>query len=92
MTEAEQRIEKALKLAVRYCGIDGSHHKDYALDQVVRALTGCPMVQATAIGSNGQPYTYERQGESEEYVKLVADACTEDGDPEAYSWPVGTPP
>ena len=45
MTEEErelwERIYKALDLAVEYGNIDGSHHKDWVIDQMVRALTGC---------------------------------------------------
>ena len=32
--------EKAIEIAVKYGGIDGSHHKDWVIDQMVRALTG----------------------------------------------------
>ena len=37
---------------------------------MVRALTGCPMVDATAVSAQGQEYHYQRQGESEEYLRL----------------------
>lgn len=36
------RIEAALKVVMNYGGIDGGHHKQWVLDQVVRALTGAP--------------------------------------------------
>lgn len=32
--------KEALDLILRYGGIDGSHHKTWVIDQVVRALTG----------------------------------------------------
>lgn len=32
--------KKALKLARKYGGIEGSHHKSWVIDQMVRALTG----------------------------------------------------
>lgn len=35
-----ERVEAALEMVLRYGGIDGSHHKDWVLDQVVRVLTG----------------------------------------------------
>lgn len=38
MTETD-RIKKALDIIARYGGNDGSHHKQWVLDQVVRALT-----------------------------------------------------
>lgn len=64
------RIAKALKYAEN--GVyDGAHHKDWVIDQMVRALTGCPMVPRSAADANGQPYTYEAQGESGEYLKFT---------------------
>ena len=37
--ERDSRIAKALKVIEEYGGIDGAHHKQWVLDQVVRALT-----------------------------------------------------
>jgi hypothetical protein len=34
------RIEEAINLAVMYGGIDGAHHKDWLIDQMVRKLAG----------------------------------------------------
>lgn len=31
---------------------DGAHHKQWAIDQMVRALTGCPMVERTALDAD----------------------------------------
>ena len=36
----ESKIKAALELALRYGGTDGSHHKMWVIDQIVRALTG----------------------------------------------------
>lgn len=36
----EEKIQKALDIAVRYGQFDGSHHKAWAIDQIVRVLTG----------------------------------------------------
>lgn len=33
-------IEESLSIIATYGGIDGAHHKDWVLDQVVRILTG----------------------------------------------------
>lgn len=71
----EERITRALEVAVKYGGIDGGHHKDWVIDQMVRALTGC------AEGS-----------ESEEYRKLVADACAGEDGPNTYEWNTGIAP
>lgn len=91
MTERE-RIEKALEIAVGYGSIDGAHHKDWVIDQMVRALTGCPMVEGTGTDCHGKPYTYQTQGESEEYLKLVAEACDGEDGPETYEWDCGIAP
>lgn len=36
----KQRIDKALKIAFEYSQIDGSHHKAWVIDQMVRELLG----------------------------------------------------
>ena len=36
----DERINAALDVIYRYGGIDGGHHKQWVLDQVVRILTG----------------------------------------------------
>jgi hypothetical protein len=40
LKEDEERRKSALALILRYGGIDGSHHKQWSLDQIVRTLTG----------------------------------------------------
>ncbi len=44
---AEERIRKALELAVQHGGHDGAHHKDWVIDQMVRALCGSSDGEAT---------------------------------------------
>ena len=64
------RIAKALKYAED--GVyDGAHHKDWVIDQMVRALTGCPPVTRSAVDAYGKPYTFEAQGESEKYLRFT---------------------
>jgi hypothetical protein len=82
----DQRIGKALHYASEYGYIDGAHHKQWVLDQMVRALTGCPMVQQTGIDYRGQTFTFEAQGESEEYREWLG------GDDEGCGWDEGTAP
>lgn len=57
-----QRIAKAIRLAVRYGGIDGDHHKAWVIDQMCRALLDGPayqrMVKDACDGEDG-PNTYE---------------------------------
>lgn len=83
----EERIAAAIGYAVQYGGIDGSHHKAWVIDQMVRALTGCPKETRTLGG-----FSYDVQGESDEYKKLVADACAGEDGPETYDWDVGIAP
>lgn len=37
--DLERRTALALGIARRFGGIDGAHHKDWCIDQIVRALT-----------------------------------------------------
>ena len=38
--EMKQRVNGALAVAFRYGGIDGDHHKQWVIAQIVRVLTG----------------------------------------------------
>jgi hypothetical protein len=88
----KQRIQEAIDLALSYGQIDGDHHKAWVIDQMVRALTGCPIVKKKAINFRDEEYEYECQGESDEYLQLIKIYCHDDEDPEAYSWDEGCPP
>jgi hypothetical protein len=88
MAALEDRIKKALELA---SNVDGAHHKQWIIDQMVRALTGCPLVERQ---SRDGSYTYETQGESEEYLawrRAYEGDEDEDGDHE-YEWDEGIAP
>lgn len=88
-----ERIEKALSIAVAYGGIDGAHHKDWVIDQMVRALTGCEMETLTKTSCGGnEPYTYTVQSESEDYIALVKEACNGEDGPQTYHWETGIAP
>ncbi|GAA4226020.1 hypothetical protein GCM10022254_09560 [Actinomadura meridiana] len=87
MTDRE-RIANALDI-VRDGVDDGAHHKQWAIDQMVRALTGCPMVDGIARDHRGEQFTCSVRGESEEYVQFVADYNEgDDGD----LWETGIAP
>jgi hypothetical protein len=61
MSAAEDSIDQALDLATKYAMIDGSHHKNWVIDQMVRALCGDvyeAWVWAYEAGEDG-PQTYE---------------------------------
>lgn len=56
----EDRIEKAIGLAVQYGGIEGDHHKAWVIDQMVRVLAGDDyeaIVEIAKAGEDG-PSTY----------------------------------
>ena len=87
-----RRIERALEYAIQYGGIGGAHHKDWVIDQMVRALTNCPIITETAKDCEGNDYQYESQGESQEYIDLVDDAKDGEEGPNTYDWEVGIAP
>lgn len=79
METQNEIINTALKTA-KLGGYDGAHHKMFAIDQMVRVLTGCPEVEGRAIDCRGKPYTYTKLGESPEYIQWIKDYCAgEDG-------------
>ena len=79
-------VERAIDFAVRYGQIDGDHHKLWVIDQMLRALTGCPVETVTVEPKGDRPgYTYERQGTSPAYLRAIGD------DPE-YPWDAGIAP
>jgi hypothetical protein len=82
-------ISKALEIAIQFGGVDGSHHKMWTIDQMVRALTGCPIVKRDGVDAYGQPYSYETQGESDAYKAFVRE---HGGDDSEYAWDEGTAP
>jgi hypothetical protein len=86
------RIIRALAYAKDNGSTDGAHHKMWVIDQMVRALTGCPLVTGTALDYEGQSYTFERQGESDEYIAWVAAHNAGEDGPNTYEWEVGIAP
>lgn len=59
----DEKIEKAINLAVQYGGIDGAHHKDWVIDQMVRVLASDDddyekIIKGACNGEDG-PNTYE---------------------------------
>ena len=75
----EARIAKALELASDHGTIDGAHHKMWVIDQIARALTGCPVVTKSAVDYKNVPYEYEAQGESPEYAAFIGDEEWDEG-------------
>lgn len=56
----KERIEKAIRIAVEFGGIDGAHHKDWVIDQMVRVLAGDGYEKLVAEACDGEdgPDTY----------------------------------
>lgn len=91
LSHVKSRITEALDYA-QYGQIDGDHHKTWVIDQMVRALTGCPEVTASAIDCRGNPYTYTAQGESDAYQRWVARYRDGEDGPDTYTWDCGIAP
>ena len=57
---SEHKINAAIELAVAYGGIDGAHHKDWVINQMVRILAGNKYEQVVKEAKAGEdgPDTY----------------------------------
>jgi hypothetical protein len=88
----KSKINNALDYANKYGGIDGDHHKMWVIDQMVRALTGCPMVTKTAKDFQGITYEFQAQGESVEYMRWVNEHCQGEYGAQTYGWDRGIAP
>ncbi len=91
----EQRINDAIEAIMGLGSFDGSHHKQYALDQALRVLTGCPTVelQSKYKNSRGEYYSYMGLGESDLYKQLCVDHMAGEDGPHTYSeWDEGIAP
>lgn len=88
----EDRIADALNFADSYGQEDGGHHKMWVIDQMVRCLTGCPLVEHTKNDAYGSPYTFQELGESDEYRTFIAEHNAGEDGPDTYHWDEGTAP
>lgn len=80
--ELRDRREHALNILTRFGGVDGAHHKAWAIDQAIRVLCGVEC----------GPHGYPGDKTNPEYLKHVYESC-KDGDEEwAYSWDAGVAP
>ena len=89
--ELKKRIKKAMEI-IPDGSFDGGHHKMWVIDQILRALTGCPIICKTATNYKGEPFTYEAQGESEEYKEWLAEFADGEDGPHTYNWDIGIAP
>ena len=61
MRAPAHRVRLALETAASWGGIEGGHHKEWVIDQMVRALTGddyAEWVKSVKSGEDG-PETYD---------------------------------
>jgi hypothetical protein len=91
-------VQRALAFAVRHGQTDGDHHKAWVIDQIVRALTRCPVEKqvnpygSTPDGKGFMAIEVDGQGESDEYRAIVAYARAGEDSPETYDWDCGVAP
>lgn len=50
----EEKIQEALRLAMRYGGVSGDHHKAWVIDQMVRVLAGESYEIFVAMAKDGE--------------------------------------
>jgi hypothetical protein len=85
----------AMVFIERYGQIDGEHHKQWVLDQVVRILKGCPVIIKQARWTDHPPEwrfnVGEETAEYKEWRDEMLGATEKDGSRE-YSYDEGTPP
>lgn len=82
----------ALRIAYHYAQTDGSHHKAWVIDQMVRILNGAEIKVVQAEWDDGYTEIRWTVGTSDEYQKWVKKYEMEDGDPNAYEWDTGISP
>lgn len=77
MTEREAELHDRIQKALDHASdavYDGESHKMWVIDQMVRALTGCPIITKTGLSGlyNSELFHYKAQGESDEYRAFTA--------------------
>jgi len=84
--------EMALLYILSYGSIDGAHHKDWVLDQVVRILNGAPVTVKQASWDNGHSELRYSVGTCEKYKQWVANAKEGEEGPDTYGYDTGIAP
>jgi hypothetical protein len=92
------QTERIIDVIERYGWIDGAHHKQWVLDQIMRICFACPtkLVKAHINGNeakykDGKTYTYLELDTNEAYDKWAAAYTDEDGN-EYGAWDEGIAP
>jgi len=90
---SEAKIAKALAITKKSAGVGGEDHKTWVIDQMVRALLGCPMIEDEATNYETKKiYKFVRQGESDLYLEWVKDYEKGEDGPKTYEWDEGIAP
>jgi|WetSurMetagenome_2_1015567.scaffolds.fasta_scaffold00618_23 hypothetical protein len=83
------RVARALELASLCSSIDRFEHSKWIIDQMVRALCGCPSVKTSMLGADGEEYELEALGDNDQYRAFIEEYEGAEGE---YEWELGTPP
>jgi hypothetical protein len=76
---SEPKEELAMEFISRYGYIDGSHHKQWVLDQVARILMGTPVIKKEAKWDNGRvEQRYTTGNPSAKYLAWIGDEIDDD--------------
>jgi hypothetical protein len=67
--------------------VDGDHHKQWVLDQIVRIATDCPTVEGEGKDYKGTRIKFKALGKSQEYLNWVQARLDDD-----YDWDEGVAP
>jgi hypothetical protein len=85
--------ERSMYFLESYGGIDGTHHKDWILDQIARVMKGTPIVIKLAKWSNGQQEFRISTGDpSKEYLDWVTEMKSGEDGPDTYGYEEGIAP
>lgn len=88
----KEKLETILNWADAYGMEDGSHHKQWLIDRIVRIALGCPTIESKWTDSNGEANIDIEFGESPEYHEFIRLHCAGEDGPSTYSWDIGCPP
>lgn len=87
------KIKWALDYIMAYGGIDGAHHKDWVLDQVVRILNGTRIETCVAKWDCGtENLRFNTLEPSQDYIDWVDELKSGCDGPETYGYDEGIPP
>ena len=87
----EACIRRALVFARTYGSIDGAEHKQWIIDQMVRALLDCPITDMPYVLKD-RVYYRQIQVASAAYDAWVADHNSGEEGPNNYAWEEGLAP